>query len=128
MKKLSKTDIDTIESELGLLLPSDVREKYLESNGFRGPTGCQLLYTYKTDRDTDIIGINECIRSEDWFAKSLGQLILIGDDGCGGTVGYDHKINRAVLWYSEDCDEYQETRDTVTEIWNYIDSLYESET
>ena len=128
MNKLSVSDIAEIENRLGLLLPPDVKDKYMESNGFRGPAGCQFLYTYKTDHDTDILGINECLRSEDWYPEALNQLLMIGDDGAGGTVGYDHKLKCAVLWYSEDGDEYQETRDTVTEIWSYIVSLYDSET
>jgi len=125
MSALTDRDIDQIEEALGLRLPEDVRAQYRASNGLRGPTNCQLLYTYKLSENSDIVRVNS-LRSEDWFPPALRSTVLIGDDGVGNLVGYDSDKKRAILWNPEDGDWIQEQRETVTDIWEHIRRFYES--
>lgn len=125
MGKLKEKDLAEMEALLGFKLPDDVQLQYLKSNGFRGPTGCQMLYAFNSNEDTEIVRINKFIKSEEWFPEELSKLVIFGDDGCGGSIGFDYKLNSAVLWYTQDGAEYQETKNTVTEIWQEIESLYE---
>lgn len=127
MSKLTKQQITSIEQKLGKSLPVDVVSKYLESNGFRGPTECQLLYTFESEKETDIVRVNKLIHNEEWFPAELASLILIGDDGCGSFIAFDANKNVAVLWHPEDGIEIQETKDSVSELWEYVEGLYESE-
>ena len=127
MDKLSENDLAQIQSKLELNLPEDVRNKYLESNGYIGPCNVQLLHSYKLDVEDDILHMNK-LKKEDWYPDELDQLVLLGSDGTGGVVGYDHKIKKAVIWYPVEGTHYQETANTVTEIWEKIIYLYENET
>lgn len=126
MGGLTEHDIDEIEQSLGLPLPSDVREQYRCSNGLRGPTDCQLLYSYKQSLESDILH-NNVIRSEDWFPFSIKSVVLLGDDGCGNNICYDSTSREAFLWNAADGDDVQERRATVKEIWELIEALYASE-
>ena len=125
MCALTDQDVDEIEKALGLLLPGDVRAQYRVSNGMKGPTNCQLLYTYKLDDNTDVVRVN-LIRDEEWFPMALRSTVFVGDDGCGNLVGYDWKKKQAILWNPEDGEWIQEQRETVTEIWAYIRRFYEN--
>ena len=126
MGALTERDIDEIEQALGLSLPTDVREQYRVSNGLLGPTGFQLLYTYKELPETDIIH-NNAIRGQDWFPPSFRSTILLGNDGCGNNICYDCASCEAILWNAADGEDVQERRATVKEIWAYIEALYASE-
>lgn len=127
MNKLVSKDILKLESEIGLLLPQDVKDKYLESNGLLGPTDCNLLYKYGPNDQNDIITVNKSLKLEEWFPQSMLKVILLGDDGVGNLVGYKTDTNEAILWNPEDGEWIQETRSSVTEIWEFITELYENE-
>lgn len=127
MSELTKQQIKNIEQKLGKYLPEDVVARYLESNGFRGPTECQFLYTFESEKETDIVRVNELIHNEDWFPVELESLLLIGDDGCGSFIAFDTNKKAAVLWHPEDGTEIQETKNTVSEMWEYVEGLYDNE-
>ena len=91
---------------------------YALSDGYKGPTDCQLLYSAKTD-NTDIVSMNG-LRTEPWFPPQFQRMVLVGDDGCGNLIGFDWNTCQAVLWNPADGDQVQLTRPTVTEIWNYV--------
>lgn len=118
--KLSNEDLDKIESEIGMGLPIDVRNKYLEENGFVGPTNEQLLFAYNVDPSADIVDFNKFLQSEDWLPEELKGLVVVGIDGVGGNIGYDHKINKGVLWYPIEGSHYDLVADTVSEIWEAV--------
>lgn len=124
--KLSIEDIHNIESEIGLKLPVDVQNKFLESNGYIGPACTQLLFTYNSEPLTDIVKFNIFMQSEEWFPESLNQLVIVGIDGVGGNIGYDHRISKAVLWYPVEGEHYEMVENTVTEIWDAVIKLYEN--
>ena len=126
MNRLTESDLAEIEQALGFSLPVDVREQYRVSNGLLGPTGFQLLYTYKQSPESDIIRANT-IRHEEWFPPSFKSTILLGNDGCGNNICYDCELREAILWNCADGDDVQERRATVKEIWSYIEELYASE-
>lgn len=123
--KLSNEDLDYIESEIGLGLPADVRDKYLEENGFIGPTNVQLLFSYKNDPSADIVSFNKFLRSEESLPESLSELVVVGIDGVGGNIGYDHRIQKGVLWYPVEGDHYDMVADSVSKIWEAIIKSYE---
>lgn len=119
MTSITHENLNQLEKLIGLRLPADVREKYAFSNGFKGPTGCNLLYPMSTDGCNGIIAVNR-LREEPWFPFHFSSLVLVGDDGCGNMIGFDWTIGKAVLWNPEDGDWVQAMRDSVTEIWEYV--------
>ena len=123
--KLSTQDLDLIESEIGMSLPSDVRSKYLESNGFVGPDNAQLLFSYKTDPSADIIDFNTYLQSEEWLPESLKGLVVVGIDGIGGNIGYDHRLKKGVLWYPVEGDHYDRVEESVSDVWAAVIANYE---
>ena len=123
--KLSTEDINHIESEIGMNLPVDVRNKYMESNGFVSPDNAQLLFSYKTDPSVDIIEFNKFLQSEDWLPGTLKALVVVGIDGIGGNIGYDHSIKKGVLWYPVEGDHYDLVEESVSDIWEVIIANYE---
>jgi hypothetical protein len=127
MSNLTKQQIISVEQKLGKSLPKDVFAKYLEFNGFRGPTECQFLYTIELEKETDLLRVNSLIHNEDWFPSELESLLLIGDDGSGSFIAFDTIKEVAVLWHPEDGTEIQETRNTISEMWEYVEGLYENE-
>ena len=124
MNGLDSDEIAAIETQLGCTLPEDVRKQYSESDGLRGPTNCSLLYSLNDEQRSSIIQANKLL-SEDWFPKEYRRFAIVGDDGCGNLVCYDPASHQAVLWNPEDGDWPQETRDSVTELWDLIRSQYE---
>jgi len=53
--------------------------------------------------------------------------LLSGDDGCGRFIAFDTNKKVAVLWHPEDGTVFQETRNFVSELWEYVEGLYENE-
>lgn len=45
---------------------------------------------------------------------------MVGIDGVGGNIGYDHRIQKAVLWYPVEGDHYDLVSESVSEIWEAI--------
>lgn len=123
MTGVTKESVVELEALIGLRLPDDVRSMYGMSNGYRGPTDCQLLYP--ADVDSDILSMNR-LKEEAWFPKKFNSLVLVGDDGCGNLIGFDWAAEKAILWNPADGDEIQESRDSVTEIWEYVFKWYAS--
>jgi hypothetical protein len=122
--KLSLEDIEKIESEIGLKLPIDVHEKYLESNGYLGPCNTQLLFTYNGDPEIDIVKFNAFMQAEDWLPENLRQLVIVGIDGVGGNIGYDHRTNKAVLWYPVEGEHFDMVENSVSDIWASVIESY----
>jgi hypothetical protein len=120
---LTEKEIDEIEKAIGLPLPPDVKEKYRVSNGLHGPTDCWLLYTYNESEDSDIVH-NNTLREEEWFPKVFKSIVLLGNDGCGNLICYDWHRQEAILWNPSDGEWVQERRNTVVEIWAYIEEFY----
>ncbi len=125
--QLSAEVIDYIESEIGLNLPNDVRNKYLETNGFIGPTNVQLLFSYNEDPSLDIIKFNKFLQSEEWLPENLKELVVVGIDGVGGNIGYDHRINKGVLWYPVEGEHYDLVENSVSDVWEAVIKLYEED-
>lgn len=123
MTAATNENIRELEAAIGLRLPEDVRAKYCAGNGFLGPIDCKLLYPWKADPGYDIVSINE-LRAESWFPPQFQSLVLVGDDGCGNMIGYDWQTRQALLWNPEDGDYVQQTRDSVSEIWQYVVDWY----
>jgi len=123
--KLSTVDLNHIESEIGMSLPIDVRNKYMESNGFLSLDNAQLLFSYKTDPSADIIDFNKYLQSEEWLPESIKGLLVVGIDGVGGNIGYDHRIKKGVLWYPVEGDHYDMVAETVSDIWEAVIASYE---
>ncbi len=122
---LTVHDLDHIESEIGMALPSDVRNKYLESNGYVAPDNSQLLFSYNVDPSADIVEFNKYLQSEEWLPEALEELVVVGIDGVGGNIGYDHKIKKGVLWYPVEGDHYDQILDSVSEVWAMVIAEYE---
>jgi hypothetical protein len=123
--KLSNKDLDHIESEIGMSLPIDVRDRYLKENGFVGPTNVQLLFGYRIDPSADIVDFNKFLQSEEWLPESLRELVVVGIDGVGGNIGYDHRIQKGVLWYPVEGEHYDLVADSVSEVWEAVIRSYE---
>lgn len=123
-KGLNAADIAVIENELGCELPEDVREQYAKSDGLRGPINCSLLYPLHGEPNLSILACNK-LKLEDWFPESYKRFALLGDDGCGNWVCYDPTTKTASLWNPEDGERLQETRGSVSEIWDLIHSQFE---
>ena len=115
--------ISELEAAIGLQLPEDVRSMYSISNGYKGPTECQLLYS--ADADSEILGMNR-LKEEAWFPKQFHSLVLVGDDGCGNLIGFDWATGRGVLWNPGDGDSVQQSRGSVTEIWECVIDWYKT--
>jgi len=122
---LTVHDLDHIESEIGMALPSDVRNKYLESNGYVAPDNSQLLFSYNIDPSADIVEFNKYLQSEEWLPEALEGLVVVGIDGVGGNIGYDHKIKKGVLWYPVEGEHYDQVLDSVSEVWAKVIAEYE---
>lgn len=122
---LTVHDLDHIESEIGMALPSDVRNKYLESNGYVAPDNSQLLFSYNVGPSADIVEFNKYLQSEEWLPEALEELVVVGIDGVGGNIGYDHKIKKGVLWYPVEGDHYDQILDSVSEVWAMVIAEYE---
>lgn len=112
-----------LEAAIGLQLPDDVRSMYGVSNGYKGPTECQLLY--QAGADSEILSMNR-LKEEEWFPKQFHSLVLVGDDGCGNLIGFDWATGDAVLWNPGDGDVVQQSRASVTEIWEYVIDWYKT--
>ena len=125
--KLSIEEINNIENEIGLSLPEDVRNKYLESNGYIGPANIQLLFSYNAGEAEDIVKYNLFFQNESWVSDNQRKLVLVGIDGIGGNIGFDHKIGKAVLWYPVEGEHYDLIADSVTEIWQSVIKSYEDD-
>lgn len=117
MTGVTRETIAELEKLIGLPLPDDVRSMYRMSNGYKGPTDCQLLYPAEVDGD--ILSMNR-LTEEAWFPKRFHSLVLVGDDGCGNLIGFDWATGKAILWNPGDGDSIQESRGSVTEIWEYV--------
>lgn len=115
--------VTELEAAIGLQLPEDVRSMYGISNGYKGPTECQLLYS--ADVDSEILSMNR-LKEEVWFPKQFHLLVLVGDDGCGNLIGFDWSTGRGVLWNPGDGDCVQQSRSSVTEIWEYVIDWYKT--
>jgi hypothetical protein len=100
------------------LLPQDVKEQYLKSDGLKGPTNCSFLYS-----SSYLVKANN-IRNEIWFPEKYKSLIILGDDGCGNLIGFDWSTQTAILWNPADGTWAQEQSNTVTEMWQIIECLY----
>ncbi|MDN2697125.1 SMI1/KNR4 family protein [Janthinobacterium sp. SUN073] len=123
MTGITTESIIELEVAIGSRLPDDVRSMYGLSNGYKGPTDCQLLY--RADADSGIVSMNR-LKEEAWFPKQFPSLVLVGDNGCGSLIGFDWATGKAILWNPADGDMIQESRDSVTEIWDYVINLYET--
>lgn len=123
MAEITPEILAELESKIGLRLPDDVRAKYAISNGFKGPTDCQLLYPVKAAAGSDLMTMNE-LRQESWFPPRFVALVILGDDGCGNLICYDWNASEAVLWNPADGEWVQETRKSVTEIWDHVIHWY----
>ena len=123
MTGITTESIIELEAAIGSRLPDDVRSMYGLSNGYKGPTDCQLLY--RADADSEIVGMNR-LKEEAWFPKQFHALVLVGDDGCGNLIGFDWATGKAILWNPADGNSIQQSRDTVTEIWDYVINWYET--
>lgn len=125
MTGVTEERIIELEAAIGLLLPDDVRSMYRMSDGYKGPTDCQLLYP--AELDGDILSMNR-LKEEVWFPKQFHSLVLVGDDGCGNLIGFDWATGAAILWNPSDGNSIQESRDSVTEIWDYVINWYSTMT
>ena len=122
LKLLTRKEIDEIEAIIGLDLPGDVREKYMKSNGFIGEH-CELLYSYLGNTSTDIVAINKQAQEEGWMTSHMKNLIIIGSDGIGGLIGYDHTLKQGVLWYPSE-EKYEFCEASVSAVWDKVVKSY----
>jgi hypothetical protein len=123
MTEISREILAELEAKIGLSLPDDVRAKYAVSNGFKGPTDCQLLYPAIGGAGDDIVRMNE-LRQESWFPPRFVALVILGDDGCGNFICFDWNSSEAILWNPRDGEWVQETKKSVTEIWDHVVHWY----
>ena len=126
-KLLSIEEIESIESEVGSLLPPDVREKYLETDGYCGPSECRLLYPLHDSGNHNILRAN-MLKSEEWFPEVHQNFIILGDDGVGNLLCFDPAVPEAVIWNPADGARIQERRATVSELWDLVFEQYASAT
>lgn len=123
LKHLTSKEIDEIEGIIGLALPDDVCAKYLKSNGFISEH-CELLYSYLGNTSTDIVAINKQAQEEGWMTSHMERLIIIGSDGIGGLIGYDHTLKQGVLWYPSE-EKYESYEASVSAVWDKVTKSYD---
>lgn len=80
----TSSDIDEAGRVLGVPFPPWLRDLYLLSDGFTGPTGVRYLYPL-LGRD-GAVGTTLFLRNESWAPEWVQRSIIFADNGMGGSI------------------------------------------
>jgi hypothetical protein len=121
--------IVTAERVLGHELPSQVRNLYLEFNGFHGPTNAPFLFPVLErpgPSGESLVTYTLFFRGEDYFPDWLQHAIVLGDNGTG--TAWFVLLNedcRVVRWDAE-WEEYESVDGSLLDAWRREKEFYDS--
>jgi hypothetical protein len=122
-------EVAEAERLLGHLLPPQLRELYLEFNGFQGPTNAPFLFPLLErpgPRGKSLVTYTLFFRGEDYFPEWVQRAIALGDNGTG-TAWFMlvDEGDRLVRWDAE-WEEYETVEGSLLDAWVREKALYES--
>ena len=124
-----EADIAEAERLLGHPLPSDLRNLYLEFDGFLGPTDATFLYPVLIrphPGGESLATYTQFFRTETGMPDWLTQAIAVGDYGTG-TAWFIllNEGSRVVRWDAE-WEEYESVEGSLLDEWIKAKEFYES--
>ena len=128
----SPASLDAIaaaESLLGHALPAQLRDLYLNFDGFLGPTNAPFLHPLLErpgPGGESLVTFTLFFRGERYFPEWLQHAVAIGDDGTG--TGWFILLNEAeklVIWDAE-WEDYEPVEGNLLDDWVKAKNLYAS--
>jgi hypothetical protein len=128
-KPATAAAIAQAEHELGHSLPDQLRNLYLEFDGFQGPTGANFLFPvfeWAGPNSESLLTYTQFFRGEDYFPDWLEHAVALGDNGTGTTwFVLLNQGERLVRWDAE-WEEYKHVDGSLLDAWVAGRKIYES--
>jgi hypothetical protein len=126
---VSEAEIAEAERQLGNKLPGELRDLYLEFDGFLGPTAAPFLFPILRQPQAggeSLTTYTQFFRAEVGMPEWVQQAIVVGDNGTGtGWFILLSEGNRLVRWDAE-WEEYEPVEGNLLDEWRREKAFYES--
>jgi hypothetical protein len=121
----SEDQILSAEASLRQRIPDPIRQVYLETNGFRGPTAAQFLWPID-DTQNGLVEMNKFLREGDEFPRLVRNWFFFGGDGVGAKFAIDPGAPDTVIkWDAEWGEEFETIGKDPFEAWQREQRFYD---